>query len=109
MDSYGAHVIGSWVRTVLAGEADRAIWTALGDRLRLTLAQGWVLQTCGLLGDDLAEDLADEETANSQFGTMLEYLADMWRSTYADLRGDFGVSIERSLLVSTWACRPGEL
>jgi len=48
--------------------------------------------------DDLAEDLADDETNNPQFTTMLEFLVDRWRTVYADLQGEFGV-FDRAFIV----------
>lgn len=91
MPQQGMTTVFDWVKTVLAGKSDPTLWTTLDDRLRLTLAQGWVLGTFDTPDDDLAEDLADEDTDNAHFSIMLEYFADRWRSAYADLQGNFGI------------------
>jgi hypothetical protein len=98
MPPYGLKTIMHWVRTVLAGETDPMLWTSLDDRLRLTLAQGWILETLGVPDDDLAEDLADEDTDNPCLPTLLAHLSDRWRSVYADLEGDFGI-LDRAFVV----------
>jgi len=98
MPTHGMETVFRWARTALAGRPDPSLWTTLDDRLRLALAQEWVLGTLGAPDDDLAEDLADEETDNARFSSMLDDLASRWSSVYADLRGEFGV-LDRSYIV----------
>jgi hypothetical protein len=98
MDPDGIDAITSWVRTLHEGGSPRSLWTALDDGLRLALAQGWVLYALGEPNDDVAEDLADEDTDNAQFPLMLGQFANRWRSVYAILKGQFGV-LEQSYLV----------
>jgi hypothetical protein len=87
MDPDGVDAITSWARTLHEGGSHRSLWTAFDDRLRLALAQGWVLHVLGEQDDDVAEDLADEDTDNTQFPAMLDQFANRWRSVYAILKG----------------------
>lgn len=98
MDPSGVDTITCWVRLVREGGSSRSLWTTLDDRLRLALAQGWVLHVLGGPDDDVAEDLADEDTDNPHFPAMIDFFVRRWQSVYAILKGRFGV-FERSYLV----------
>jgi hypothetical protein len=98
MDPNGVDTIVRWVKAVHELNPRRTLWTTLDDRLRLALAQGWVLHSVGNPDDDTAEDLADEDTDNPQFPIMLEQLARRWQSVYAALQGEIGVADRTTLI-----------
>lgn len=86
----GRELIMNWIGRLHGDRPDRFLWEVLDDRLRLALAQGWVLGTVGVRNDDLAEDLAAEDCDGPGFERMLEWLVQHWRSVYVGLRNGFG-------------------
>jgi hypothetical protein len=89
----GWDVARDWVAKLHSENPGPTLWTALDDRLRLTMAQVWVLMTLGHQDDDLAEDLADAESGNVHFQEMLGSLIVRWRTVYGDLKD--GMSLLR--------------
>ncbi|SBW22924.1 hypothetical protein FDG2_3315 [Candidatus Protofrankia californiensis] len=87
----GAATVTRWIRDLYGREPGHSLWVVLDDPLRLALAQGWVLGELGLRDDDLAEDLAADDSNNRRFGEMLAALAEHWRSVYSTLRHDAGL------------------
>ncbi len=87
----GAATVTRWIRDLYGREPVRCLWVVLDDPLRLALAQGWVLGESGLRDDDLAEDLAADDSNNRRFGDMLAVLAEHWRSVYTTLRHGAGL------------------
>ena len=82
----GRELVMNWISRLHGDRPDRFLWEALDDRLRLALAQGWVLGTAGVQNDDLAEDLAAEDCDGPGFERMLEWLIEHWRSGGQHLR-----------------------
>ncbi|MGL5824006.1 MAG: hypothetical protein ACRCYU_04095 [Nocardioides sp.] len=93
----GLKVINEWLDELYTTAPGRRLWAILDDRLRLTLAQGWLLGHGGP-DDDLAEDLADYDAAGQLFDQMFVDLIQHWRSAYAGLRHGRGV-MDRAILV----------
>lgn len=67
----GVEVIGQWLEALYGDEPGRSLWTTLDDRLRLAFAQGWVFGRLNESDDDLAEDLAADDSDNLLFEEML--------------------------------------
>jgi hypothetical protein len=87
-----------WVHELYDDKPSRVLWTSLDDRLRLALAQGWVLGMVGAPDDDLAEDLAADDSDNRHFAAMFDAFVDHWRSVYSTLRHGVGVSNQVDLV-----------
>jgi hypothetical protein len=87
----GLEVVARWMSSLHSPATGDDVWTALDDRLRLALAQGWVFGKLGRIDEDLAEDLAADDSDNQMFGEMLADLISHWRVVYQGLRGDFGL------------------
>jgi hypothetical protein len=49
------------------------------------------LHTCGKPDDDLAEDLAADDSDSPHFATMSEEMVSRWRNSYRVLRAEIGV------------------
>ncbi len=80
--SGGAATVTRWIRDLFGREPGRRLWVVLDDPLGLALAQGWILGESGPRDDDLAEDLAADDSNDRRFGAMLAVLVEHWRSVY---------------------------
>jgi hypothetical protein len=88
----GAETVIAWLRLVYgAAEANPALWRLLDDPLRLSLAQGWVLHQTRNIDEDLAEELAADDSGSPQFDSMMGDLVDHWRKVYVALRDEIGI------------------
>jgi len=88
----GANTVIAWLGLVYgAADADLTLWRMLDDPLRLSLAQGWVLHQTKNVDEDLAEDLAADDSNNPEFNLMLEALVEHWRRVYVALSGEIGI------------------
>jgi hypothetical protein len=88
----GADIVIAWLGLVHgAVDTDLALWRMLDDPLRLSLTQGWVLHQTKNVDEDLAEDLAADDSDNPKFNLMLEALTEHWRRVYTALSGEIGV------------------
>jgi hypothetical protein len=87
----GVSIIAEWIDEVFCQAPRMRLWTALDDRLRLALAQGWILSTQGQPDDDLAEELAADDSTDRSFPAMVDDLRARWRSVYSTLRNGMGL------------------
>jgi hypothetical protein len=88
----GADTVIAWLRLVYgAVDADLTLWQMLDDPLRLSLVQGWVLHQTKNIDEDLAEDLAADDSDNPKFNLMLGALVEHWRRVYVALSGEIGI------------------
>jgi hypothetical protein len=94
----GHETVTRWISLVHGVATNADLWTCLDDRLRLTLAQGWLLATIGHPDEDLAEDLAADDSDHELFDAMLSDLVVHWRAVYRALKEGSGLS-DRTRLV----------
>jgi hypothetical protein len=88
----GAGTVVAWLKLVYgAVDTDLTLWRMLDDPLRLSLAQGWVLHQMKNIDEDLAEDLAADDSDNTEFNSMLGALVEHWRGVYVALNGELGI------------------
>lgn len=93
----GLVIVNEWLGELFGGPGS-SLWAALDDRLRLTLAQGWILSDGREPDDDLAEDLAADDSTHPYFEAMLSDLRTHWRQVYSDLEKGSGVWRECNLV-----------
>lgn len=95
----GAQTVIKWLRLMHRPDSNgQALWRMLDDPLRLALAQGWVLYVGDDTDDDLAEDLADEDSNCPRFDAMIDSLVQRWQNVYIALRDDIGVLRRTSIV-----------
>lgn len=63
----------------------------LDDRLRLALAQGWILGETGQENQPAADALAERHSQHPDFAAMLTDLIENWQTIYTKLQDGIGV------------------
>ena len=87
MPAGGTDVVVAWLLGLGGDDAQRR-WSPLDDRLRLCLAQGWLMGTGradACLRDRRAAALSLTDGTDTDFPAMMSDLTDHWREVYRDL------------------------
>lgn len=94
----GHETVFRWVSLVHSDNVNAEVWSCLDDRLRLALAQGWLLSTVDHPDEDLAEELAADDSDHELFNAMLIDLVTHWRAVYSGLKDGSGLWAQPTLV-----------